>query len=249
MADEIQKLITIPIPLAKNGINKDLEPTSLRGIYTPFMKNMILEPSRVKKRLGYSQMGLNLPLTGVGMKLYQYIDARGSYHLIAFTTTHAYEYQTSEKIWLQITPSTDVDECESGWTAGANVTNSDDTTYYIKGSKSQKFLTTAALADGDQIGYKDITSLDISAHTHVGFWIRSSIALAASALEVVVSESNHASGEKTGTYLENLATAIVADTWTFVSLEKTLQVMIRFSQSRYMLMLQLLMLRASILMT
>jgi len=223
MALETDKdLITLPIPIARNGINKDIQPTSLQGIYTPFMKNMVLEPSRIRKRLGYTTLGSNLPLSGTGMKLYQYIDARGSTHLIAFTTTHVYEYQASTDIWLQITPSTDLDECESDWTAGANVTNSDDTTYKIRGSASQKFLTTDDLSDGDQIGYKDISSLDISAHTHVGFWIRSSIALAAEALEIVVSESNHASGEKTGTYVETLTTALVADTWTFVSVEKTL---------------------------
>ena len=72
------------------------------------------------------------------------------------------------------------------------------------------------------MGYKDISSVDISAHSHIGFWIRSSTNLSANALEVVVSESNHASGEKTGTYVECLSTALTADAWTFVCLEKTL---------------------------
>lgn len=223
MAEKLNEdFITMPIPLARNGINKDIEPTSLAGVWTPHMLNMKLEPSRIIKRLGYGTLGQNLPLAGTGMKLYQYIDARGDAHLLAATTTHIYEYQASTDIWLQVTPSLDLDECESGWTAGANVTNSDESTLLIRGSGSQKFLTTATLSDGDQIGYKDISSVDASSYTHIGFWIRSSIALAASDLEIVVSESNHASGEKTGTYVEVLATALAADTWTFVSLTKTL---------------------------
>jgi len=213
--------VTIPIPIARNGINKDIEPTSLEGVYTPFMKNMLLEPSMIKKRLGYSTLGSNLPLAGTGMKLYQYVDAPGEVHLIALTTTHAYEYQASTDLWLQITPSTVLDQCESGWTGGTNVTNTDDTDA-IQGTNSQKFVLDAQFTDGTQIGYKDITSVNISSHTHIGFWIKSSIALAASALEIVISESLHAAGEKTGTYVECLATALVADTWTFVSLAKTL---------------------------
>jgi hypothetical protein len=83
---------------------------------------------------------------------------------------------------------------------------------------------TAQLTDGDQMAYKDIGSVDLTSpqHTHIGFWLRSDTTLAANALEVVVSESNHASGEKTGTYVECLSTALTADTWTFVSLAKTL---------------------------
>jgi hypothetical protein len=222
MAESSKDLITIPIPIAKGGINKDIEPTSLASVFTPFMLNMILEASRVRKRLGYRQLGSNLPLTGTGAQLITYIDARGNTHDVAITTRHAYEYQGSSDMWLQITPGADLDDCESGWTAGANVTLAHDTTTKIRGAKSAKMTLDAELSDGDQMGYKDISSVDISAHTHIGFWIKSDTTLAASALEVVVSESNHAAGEKTGTYVECLATALTADTWTFVSLAKTL---------------------------
>lgn len=214
-------LITIPIPIARGGINKDIEPTSLQGVYTPFMLNMILEPNRVRKRLGYRQIGTNLPLSGTGAKLIEYVDARGNIHTIAITTTHAYEYQPSSDLWLQITPSIYLENCESGWTGGTSVTLAHDDEH-IRSSKSAKLTLTAARADGDQLAYKDISSVDISAMTHIGFWIKSSAALAANALEIVISESNHASGEKTGTYVECLTTALTADTWTFVCLAKTL---------------------------
>jgi len=215
-------LITIPIPIARGGINKDIEPTSLEGVFTPFMLNMIIEPRRVRKRLGYSKLGTNLPLSGTGSKLVEYIDARGVIHTLAITTSHAYEYQTDDNLWLQITPSIDLDDCNTGWTAGTNVTLAHDDTDKIRGTKSAKMTLDAERSDGDQLAYKDIDSVDVHLMTHIGFWIKSSIDLAANALEIVVSESNHASGEKTGTYVECLTTALVADTWKFVCLAKTL---------------------------
>jgi hypothetical protein len=202
-ADTIDKdLITIPIPIARGGINKDIEPTSLEGVFTPFMLNMII--------------------TGTGAKLVEYIDARGTIHTLAITITHAYEYQADSDLWLQITPSIDLENCDSGWTAGTSITLAYDTSDKIRGTGSAKMTLDAGRSDGDQLAYKDISSVDITSMTHVGFWIKSSVTLAASALEVVVSESNHASGEKTGTYVESLTTALTADTWKFVCLAKTL---------------------------
>ncbi len=215
-------LITISIPIARGGINKDIEPTSLDGVYTPFMLNMIIEPRRIRKRLGYTQLGTNLPLTGTGIKLLEYIDARGIIHTLAFTTTHAYKYQSDSDLWLQITPSVDLENCDSGWTGGTSVTLAHDTDDKIRGSGSAKITLDAGRSNGDQLAYKDISSVDITSMTHIGFWIKSSVSLAANALEVVVSESNHASGEKTGTYVEALSTALTADTWKFVCLAKTL---------------------------
>lgn len=226
-------LITIPIPIARGGINKDIEPTSLEGVFTPFMLNMIIEPRRIRKRLGYSKLGLNLPLTGIGMKLIDYVDARGTIHTIALTTTHAYEYQPSTDLWLQITPSIDLDDCDSEWTAGSGDTIAYDTKNmiddeaigFIRESGSLKITLVAERVDGNQLAYKDIDSADIHLMTHIGFWIKSSIKLNASALEIVISEDVHA-GEKSGAlgtdYLECLTTELAADTWTFVCLAKTL---------------------------
>jgi hypothetical protein len=182
---------------------------------------MIVESGKIRKRLGYDQLGSNLPLAGAGAQLIEYIDARGIKHTIAVTTAHAYEYQGASDVWLQITPSIDLDDCETGWTGGSNVTLSHDSTK-IRGSYSAKCTLTAEHSDGDQIAYKDISSTDISSMTHIGFWIRADANLAADDLEIVISESNHASGEKTGTYVECLTTALTADTWTFVCLSKTL---------------------------
>jgi len=216
------KLRFVQIPIARGGINKNIEPTSLEGVFTPQMVNMIIEPRRVRKRLGYSELGLNLPLDGIGSQLIDYIDARGNLHTIAITTTHAYEYQPSLDNWIQITPSTFIDGCESGWTAGSGDTVAHDTSDKIREAASCKITLVAERSDGNLLAYKDIDLVDVHLRTHIGFWIKSTIALAANALEIVVSESNHAAGEKTGTYVECLSTALEADVWKFVCLEKTL---------------------------
>lgn len=217
-----KSLITIPIPIARGGINKDVEPTSLEGVFTPHMLNMIIDPSRIRKRLGYSKLGLNLPLSGTGMKLLEYIDARGTIHTLAFTTTHAYEYQSSTDLWLQITPSIDLEGCDDGWTQGSGDTIAYDTDDFIRESGSLEITLVAQRVDGNQLAYKDISSVDVTSMARIGFWIKSSIALAANALEIVISESNHATGEKTGTYVEVLTTALAVDTWKFVSVAKAL---------------------------
>lgn len=213
---------TLTISIARNGLNKDLEPTDLGGTYTPSMKNMIVEKSKVRKRLGDSEIGYNLPLSGVGSELIQYVDAVGGIHLIALTTTNAYELNASSEMWELITPSIVLEACGAGWTQGSGDTITHDTTHKVKGTKSLKIVLGAARSDGDLLAYKDISSADITAHNNIGFWIRSSTDLAAEALEIVVSESNHGSGEKTGTYVECLSTALTADTWKFVQLAKTL---------------------------
>ena len=217
------ELQDIPIPIARGGINRDVEPTSLDGVFTPYMLNMILEPRRVRKRLGYRQLGLNLPLKGIGSQLMEYIDARGIKHTIAITTSHAYEYQGSSDLWLKITPSVVLDTCDAGWTGAADVTLVHDTTDKIEGTSSAKCTLDVGFSDGDQIAYKDISSIDISSYSHIGFWIKSSNNLVLEALEIVVSESNHASGEKTGTFVEVVTpTSLAADVWKFVSVAKTL---------------------------
>ncbi len=213
---------TINIPIARDGINKDVEPTSLQGIFSPNMKNMVLTKGGAKKRDGYSILGDGLPLKGTGMMLVEYVDDRNTTHYIAVTTSNVYKYNTSTTNWDYITPTTLLEGCESGWTGGTSVTLAHDAVDYKVGSKSAKLTLTAQRTNGDLLAYKDISSVDASARTEIGFWIKSSIALAASALEVVVSESNHASGEKTGTFVESLSTALTADTWTYVQLTKTL---------------------------
>lgn len=222
MPDAIYKIAPIPTM----GLNTDAEPTKFDDAYSPYMKNAIVETTRVRKRRGYSQLGGDgLPLDGIGMELINYRDATGDTHLIAITNTKAYLYDSTNDTWDEITPTTVLDGCESGWAPGSgnvSVGYIDTVPYFVRGLRSTIAIVVSELSDGDLIAYKDISATNISSRTHISFWIRSTYGLDAGALEVVVSESNHASGEKTGTYVECETPALTADTWTQVTIEKSL---------------------------
>jgi hypothetical protein len=96
--------ITQPVPLG--GLNTRDEPTLMSRLQTPDLHNIEIDRSFVKKRLGYIQLGTNLPLSGIGMELIQYTDGQGIQHNIALTTTKAYLYNSSTDAWDEITPGT-----------------------------------------------------------------------------------------------------------------------------------------------
>jgi hypothetical protein len=138
------------------GLNKRDEPTMLDPRYTPSMQNMVVMQSRVRKFLGYTEVGSNLPLTGIGMELIRYIDDRGNVHHIALTTTNAYLYDIDDEEWDDITPvagdfSGDQDDrwayclvtdavkfSNNGGTA-LLISNGKEKPYYFEGQAGDKF--------------------------------------------------------------------------------------------------------------
>lgn len=172
---------TLTIPIARNGLNKDLEASDLAGNYSPNMKNVVVEPSKVRKHLGYSAMGLNLPLQGIGMELIQYTDARATTHNIALTTTMAYEYSSDDDQWLPKMPDVQIQDCEAHgeWNAGSDITVSTDNTNYKEGSNSLKMLAGDDVAVGAKIAdsttFDDTDDIsDYGAIANVSFWFRAS---------------------------------------------------------------------------
>jgi len=107
----MQDNITIPIAYNRigqriGGLNKNDEPVGFSGQFSPYMKNFVVESSCIRKRLGYNKLGTNLPLSGTGAGLYKYVDATGVSHLIALTSTNAYEYNATLDAWDDISPET-----------------------------------------------------------------------------------------------------------------------------------------------
>jgi hypothetical protein len=99
--------ITKSVPTS--GMNSKYESVSYEGSYSPYMKNATVDGSVLRKRNGYSLLGFGgteVPLKGVGMSLIDYYDANGLLHLIAITTTNAYEYDSDNNRWNDITPLT-----------------------------------------------------------------------------------------------------------------------------------------------
>ncbi len=216
---------TLPIPLG--GLNTRDEPTIMNRLQTPSMQNMEVDRSLIQKRLGYSLFGTWLPLTGTGMELIQYTDGPGTNHHIALTTSHAYEYNSSTDIWDVITPSTLLENCDDVWAGGSGDTIASETTIKVRGSASAKVTLTAERSADDELQAEDISSTNITAHTHIGFWIRSNTAIPAGDISIVVSEDNIATGlisavEGTDYVRATIPTTLVADTWTHFSVAKTL---------------------------
>jgi hypothetical protein len=159
--------VRLTIPVAYNvqgqrvgGLNLDDESVGFRGQYSPFMKNMIVESTKVRKRQGYSRLGTGAAMSGIGSRLVSYIDAQGARHLIAFTTTDAYLYNSTNDTWDEITEvgsdwSGDADDrfstaivtdaaafVNNGGSALCVVNNVDDVKY-LEGTGSDKFAVLA----------------------------------------------------------------------------------------------------------
>jgi len=156
----IYKYFRVPIA----GINRDTEPTQFGETpYSPYMKNAIIELSKIRKRRGYSQLGsASLPLSGVGMELINYRDATGDTHLIALTTTKAYLYDTANDTWDDITPlsgdfgggvdnrfswcrATDTAEFPNNGGDALLISNGVDDVYAYEGDAGDKFAVLAHL--------------------------------------------------------------------------------------------------------
>jgi hypothetical protein len=115
----------INLPIACNrgvdspgGVNLRDDSVGFAGRFSPYVKNMVVEPTRIRKRLGYTKVGANLPLAGAGTGLFEYIDNIGTKHFIATTTLACYEYDASSNLWLEISPDSaltgDVDDVFRG---------------------------------------------------------------------------------------------------------------------------------------
>jgi hypothetical protein len=218
-------LQTKRVPIALGGINKELDPARMKGMYTPYMKNMMIEHGRLRKFRGYELLltpannANNLQaLEGSeeGAGIVSYIDAQGMVHLIALTTLHAFTYSIgSESSWYCATPgielTLELSSIGNQWTdSHANLVLDDE----LGGILS---ITGTTSADSDKIGYDNFTSVDLTGYTHITGWIWRGTAAALSAdLKLVISES--ADGAKAGDYVEvDIPDPGVQGQWRFFS--------------------------------
>ncbi len=165
----------------------------------------------LKKDMGWTAFGL--PLLGVPMYIDTYYKSDGVYRVLCFTTTSAYKYDSTIGDWYDITRGVELTDCETAWTASASITATADGTYYKKGTYSAKLAIAAGFTTG-LAAYYDISSKDLTTHDHIHLWVRSSVALAAGDIQLLL--------DNTSGCVSPVETidfpAIVADTWTRVSL-------------------------------
>jgi len=78
-----------------------------------------------------------------------------------------------------------ISDCDSAWTAAANITQADETYYYKEGSKSRK-ITPASLFGTGLMAYKATGTINLSAYNKISFWVMANGSFAANTLKVVL---------------------------------------------------------------
>jgi len=221
----MSEILAYPVPT--KGLNTNQEPTKFSDAFSPFMKNAYAELTKVRKRRGISQVGaVALPLPGVGTDLITYVDAVGSRHEIAVTTTSAFEYNGTHDSWDDITPGVVLANGSSNWTDGASAASADSvsadnliiTPHFVSSPPSSAAIfidCVADVSDGDLLAYIALTgATDVTAYTEIRLWVYpKSTGLSANSLEIVVTEE--VNGAKGGTeVISAVHAAAPADTWT-----------------------------------
>jgi len=173
-------------------------------------QNVFFEKGHIKKRYGYSELGDNLPLPGSVIGSDQLYLFSGSDYLLAMTTCGVWKYDATNDYWDTIMTTEQEDDCETTWTAKANVTVADDSTAgnYKEGTASQKISPDANFTTG-VMAYRNQVLGDKSGYGLVCLWIKSSIAQSAGALEFIISNDANCATET-----ENIdIPALAANTW------------------------------------
>jgi len=212
-----------PILAPRAGLNTDTPADLITELEMSDCQNVMSQDGVIRKRFGYSTLGTNYALGSDVVGADQFGLYSGAKHLLCMTPTDLWRYNATAANWQKITRAIEIDTCEANWAAGSGDTVAHDTSVFAEGTGSVKITLAAQRSDGNKLAYQNTDydpAKDISTYSKIGFWIRSSASLATNALEVVVSET--ADGAKSGTYIECLATALTANTWTYVELAKTL---------------------------
>ena len=210
------------LTIAQKGLNKDLEPTLMKGMYTPVMENMMIEGGNLKKFYGYEDYGNNPRLrfiggTEIGCSVVSFIDYLGIKRFFAFTEKTGFvtiNDASGNPLFVNINPGTTVETCDSGWTdVHGDLAVSHDSNQQVHDS-SVKIHASGSFSDADKIAYKNFDAKDLANLTHICGWVRTTKQTGES-LKLVISEA--ADGAKAGDYVtvEIRTDDIDVDRWRF----------------------------------
>ena len=210
------------IPPPVRGLDTKTEAVMLNPIYSPNLQNVLVSPTKIKKDLGYTTIGSNLPLDGIGMELIQFTDGIGAQHLIACTSTAIYVYDSSSDRWRILNLSLVIEDCEDAWAAVTAASADAQATVSKVGTNAVKIiLDPGDYSIGDRLAVEAIAETDLSGYTTLGCWIQSTIAIPVGHLQFALCED--AAGVKTNDYaVTTNDAALVADTWYFLQMPITL---------------------------
>lgn len=107
-----------------------------------------------------------------------------------------------------------IDSCDAAWTAGSNVTATNDTGDKKEGTGSVKLAVAAGAIASQILGYKAVTSFSLVGKTMIGLWIKSSISLNSGDLKYQLDDTAALASP-----IESInIPAIAANTWTKIYL-------------------------------
>jgi hypothetical protein len=200
-----------PVVDLTGGININRDPLLIQDKESPNATCVRIEDGIIKKDMGWRAIGL--PLLGTPMMIDTFYKSDGIYRVLCFTTTSAYRWDSTLLEWIDITCGVELSDCESAWTASANVTCTNDTALYKKGSKSVKNALAAGFTTG-LASYIDFASKDLTSYTQIHLWVYSSVNLTAGQAQFLMDDTSACASP-----IETIdLPAIVANTWTRVSL-------------------------------
>lgn len=89
----------------------------------------------------------------------------------------------SKTVTLTTAVTANISDCETAWTASANVTSTADTSQFKENTKSAKHVIAAGFTTG-LAAYFATGTIDLSGYQQVSFWIFNTVAVAASTLSL-----------------------------------------------------------------
>jgi len=202
-----------PYPIANltGGLKVDLDAILIEDKNNPSVQEVYYDKGILKKEFGKRLFGGDL--LGTPMLYDTFYETDGTETLFCFTTKAAYTWNATNEEWQDITIGAVLDDCEDVWVDSANVTSSLSTTDFKKGAKSL-LLTIAADFTTGLAAYEDFASSDLTTHTHIHFWAKSSVALAAGDIQLLLDDTSACVSA-----IETIDfPALVAETWTRCSL-------------------------------
>lgn len=188
-----QKLIVWPAPI--RGLDKRTRGVHMSPLFATNIVNMRVNGSVLEKTFGYTQLGDDL--VGCGNDITTFYDGVGNEWLIALTDKFIYAYDESDNEWDNITPNTELQDCEdkTDWVAGSSVTLADSTDSVI-GTNSLKITRAAAV--GQTLATATISATDLTSarsavvstdYNCLGLWIKGDANYAASSFKITLSET------------------------------------------------------------
>ena len=135
------------------GLVTNLSPTGISSQASPYMSGVILKDGEISSDFGMTNFPVPGPLktnalNGTLMRIDQFFLLNGTSYLIALTTAHLYAYNTTTTTWDVYTQGTEIDDCESAWTASDNVVSTRATVAKLRGTYSAEHVISAAYEEG-----------------------------------------------------------------------------------------------------